>query len=106
MFQYIRFHLIGWEGSHIYMRAPGSIPGQETLFRHDLHDLQGGGISYLANFIQFLVHLPDGLGTILPNNLHDLKFRFSGFHGLYTKVFVANIENGILKSNYLTKPFV
>jgi hypothetical protein len=56
------------------------VPQQEPFFRHDLHQLEGGGIlDFALVLIQPVVDEAHGIGAVLPEDLQDLQFGFGRF---------------------------
>src|SRR3954454_407744 len=62
----------------IDVRAVALVALDEPLLRHDLEQLQGGGIGGLAIVGQLLVHLAHGAGPTFPENSQDGQLGVGG----------------------------
>ncbi len=57
----------------------GVIPADQSLFKHDLHEFQGSGITGVFEAGEFFMNHSDAGIVLFPENSQDFKFALGGF---------------------------
>ena len=73
----LALRLIATKARLVDVRARRLVAGDQSLFRHDLHQFQRRRVAGFAGLGERFVHVPDGCGTALPEHTKNGEFGVS-----------------------------